>query len=153
MSNCPSDICVTMVHGVCLKFKWIQPNFCHRTIYIAHTQQRRSCCGLARVSCWTRLTATTSWCSAYASPSQTPLVTSVLSLTVNAAKRLVQAFHFESSRLLQFTAVRRQRWTTLLPSVGAECCRPTVHRFLSLCPHHTSVTAACTDCQSISESC
>jgi len=36
------------------------------------TRRRRSCCGCVRVSCWTRSTAMTSWCSARASPSRTP---------------------------------------------------------------------------------
>ena len=38
---------------------------------------------VAQVSCWTRSTTTTSWCSARASPSRTPLATSVLSSTVS----------------------------------------------------------------------
>ena len=36
-----------------------------------------------QVSCWTRSTAMTSWCSALASPSRTPLAISVLSSTVS----------------------------------------------------------------------
>ena len=48
-----------------------------------------SCCGSARVSCWTRLTAVTSWCSARALPSLTPLVTSVLSSTMNCRWQLM----------------------------------------------------------------
>ena len=76
-----------------------------------------SCYGSARVSLWTESTATTSWCSALASPSRTLLETPVLllaahvtavcrsgynqlrqfrpvvrSLSVNATKTLVQAF-------------------------------------------------------------
>ena len=50
--------------------------------------------------------------------------------------------HLVSPGLLQLTAVRHQRRTTSMPAVGAERCRPPVHRRPSVWPHHTSVTAA-----------
>jgi len=127
-------------------------------------------CGWAQVSCWTRSTAMTSWCSALASPSRIPLAISVLSstvscrwqpmsragynqlhqlrpvvrsLSVNVTKTLVQAFI--SCRLDYCNSLLYGISDGLLqcmPSVGAERRRSPGHRRPSQLPHHTSVAAA-----------
>ena len=128
-----------------------------------------SCCDSDCVSCWTRLTVTTSWCSARTLPSQTPVTSSVLSSTVSCHQLAVHVtavcrssynqfcqlwpvchqdarpgVHLMSSGLLQLTTVRHQRWTTLLPPVDSECCHPPGHSLTgaSHCDHITPMAAA-----------